>query len=245
MEKPALFGLAAALLTMITNIDSGSALISGALVKVTQTITGQKRQTITASGGSYVLPNLTTEPHKLEANAQPFRRYVPSCMVLQVGKNVLINVTMELGSASRQVEVSADPTTQDTSISEVVDQRRTVDLPLRGRQATDLTLLSGGASMPAGAVGRFITAHDYTSVAKVSISGGQQSANIDLPVGEGHDDRHSSVNLPFPFPDALQKFSVQTDRALYGLYHHAAVNVVTGSPARSSSPQAGVRVATG
>jgi hypothetical protein len=233
MGKLALFGLAAALLTMITIIDSGSALISGALVKVTQTITGQKRQTSTSSGGLYVLPNLTTEPHKLEANAPPFRRYVPSCMVLQGGKNVLINVNMKWGSASHQVEVIADPATQDTSISEVVDQRR------------NLTPVPGGASVPAGAVGRFITTHDYTWVATVSISGGQQSGNIDLPDGERHDDGHSSLNLPFPFPDALQKFSVQTNRALYGLYHYAAVNVVTGSPARSNSPLAGVRVATG
>lgn len=244
MGSQPLFGLAA-VLTMITIIDSSSALISSALVKVTQTITGQKRQTVTASDGSDVLPNLTIGPHKLEVNARPFRRYVPSGMVLQVGNNALINVTMELGSATQQVEVSADPATQDTSISEVADQRRIVDLPLSGRQATDLTLLSGCASVPAGAVGRFITTHDYTSVATVSISRGQQSGNIDLPDGAGHNDGHSSVNLQFPFPDALQKFSVPTNRALYGLYHYAAVNAVTGSPARSSSPKAGVRVVTG
>ena len=63
--------------------------------------------------------------------------------------------------------------------------------------------------------------------------------------GGDNNDTFSNVNLPFPFPDALQKFSVQTNRALYGLYHNAAVNAVTGSPARSNSPQAGVRVATG
>ena len=119
-------------------------------------------------------------------------------MVLQIGNNVLINVTMELSSASQQVEVFADPATQDTSISEVVDQRRIVDLPLSGRQARDLTLLSGRASVAAGAVGRFITTHDCTSVATVSISGGPQSADINLPGGEGHDDGHSSANLPFP-----------------------------------------------
>lgn len=233
-----MFGLAAALLTMITIIDSSSALISGALVKLTQTIAGQQRQTVTASDGSYVLPNLTIGPHKLEVNARTFRRYVPSGMVLQVGNNVLINVTMELGSASQQVEVSTDPATPDTSISEVADQRRMVDLPLSGRQATDFTLLSGCASVSAGAVGRFITTHHYTSVATVSISGGQQSGNVDLPDGEGHDVGYSSVKLQFPFPDALRKFSVQTNRALYGLYHYAAVNAVTGSPARSSSPKA-------
>ena len=83
---------------------------------------------------------------------------------------------MELSSASQQVEVFADPATQDTSISEVVGQRCIVDLPWSGRQATDLTLLSGAASVPAGVVGRFITTHDYTSVATVSIWGGTRAA---------------------------------------------------------------------
>jgi hypothetical protein len=80
MGQPALFGLAAALLKMSTIIDSSGTLISGALVKITQTVTGQERQTVTASDGSYVLPNLPIGPHKLEVNARPFRRYVPSRM---------------------------------------------------------------------------------------------------------------------------------------------------------------------
>jgi hypothetical protein len=245
LGKPASLGLAAALLTMITVIDSSSALISGAFVKVTQTATGQERQTVTASDGSYALPNPPIGPHKLEVDARPFRRYVPSGIVLQVD-NVLFNVTMELGSASQQVEVFADPATEDTSISEAVDQRRMVDLRFSGRQATDL--LSAGASVPLRARGRFITTHDYTWVATASSSGGQESGNNDLLDGGDHDDAHSSVNLPSPFPDALQEFSVQTDgvSALYGLHHHAGVNAVTRSPARSSSPKAaGVRVATG
>jgi hypothetical protein len=222
MGQPALFGLAAALLKMSTIIDSSGTLISGALVKITQTVTGQERQTVTASDGSYVLPNLPIGPHKLEVNARPFRRYVPSGIVVQVGDNALIYVTMELGSASQQVQVFADPATRDTSISELVDQHRIVDLPLSGRPATDLVLLSGSASVPAGATGRFITTLDYTSVATVLISGGQESGNDYLLDGGDHDDGHSGVNLPFPFPDALQEFNIQTNGV-----SDAAVNAVT------------------
>lgn len=238
MGQPALFGLAAALLKMITIIDSSSTLISGALVKITQTVTAQERQNVTASDGSYVLPNLPIGPHKLEVNARPFRRYVPSGIVVQVGDNALIYVTMELGSASQQVQVFADPATQDTSISELVDQPRIVDLPLSGRPATDSVLLSGGASGPAGATGRFITTLDYTSVATVSISGGQESGNDYLLDGGDHDDGHSGVNLPFPFPDALQEFNIRTNgvSAPYGLHHYAAVNAVTRHTAAPRRP---------
>src|SRR5436853_243008 len=76
--------------------------------------------------------------------------------------------------------------TQDTSVSEVIDQRRITDLPLNGRQATDLILLSGAASVPPGAAGRFITTHDYVSSVGVSIAGGQENGNNYLLDGADH-----------------------------------------------------------
>ena len=121
--------------------------------------------------------------------------------------------------------------TQDTSVSEVIDQRRIIDLPLNGRQATDLILLSGGANVPPNAAGRFITTHDYVSSVGVSIAGGQENGNNYLLDGGDHNDTHSNVNLPFPFPDALQEFSVQTNgvSARYGLHPYAVVNAITKS----------------
>src|SRR5207244_8411127 len=120
---------------------------------------------------------------------------------------------------------------QDKSISQVVDQRSIVDLPLNGRQATDLILLSGGAAIPPNAASRVITTHDYPSSVGVSIAGGQINGNNYLLDGGDHNDTHSNVNLPFPFPDALQEFSVQTSgvSARYGLHPGAVVNAVTKS----------------
>jgi hypothetical protein len=121
--------------------------------------------------------------------------------------------------------------TEDTSISQVVDQRRIVDLPLNGRQATDLILLSGGAVIPPNAASRVITTHDYPTAVGISVSGGQINGNNYLLDGGDHNDSHSNVNLPFPFPDALQEFSVQTNgvSSRYGLHPGAVVIVVTKS----------------
>jgi hypothetical protein len=121
--------------------------------------------------------------------------------------------------------------TEDTSISEVVDQRRIADLPLNGRQATDLILLAGGAAVPPGAGGRFVTSHDFPTSPGVSISGGQENGNNYLLDGGDHNDTHSNINLPFPFPDALQEFSVQSSgiSARYGVHPYGVVNVVTKS----------------
>jgi hypothetical protein len=215
-------------------LDASGAAVPNAQVKTTQTATGQISNTVTTSDGTYVLPNLPVGPYRLEVSAPAFSTYVQSGITLQVGNNVLINVTLQVGGVSQEVQVSANGAmveTQDTAISEVIDQRRIIDLPLNGRQATDLILLSGGANVPPGAAGRFITTHDYVSSVGVSIAGGQENGNNYLLDGGDHNDTHSSVNLPFPFPDALQEFSVQTNgvSARYGLHPYAVVNAVTKS----------------
>jgi hypothetical protein len=214
--------------------DPSGAVVAGVPVKATQTNTGQVLTTATGNDGSYVLPNLPIGPYRLEVSAPAFSKYVQSGIILQVGNNVQVNVTLQVGAMTQEVVVSSNAAmveTQDTSVSEVIDQRRIMDLPLNGRQATDLILLSGGANVPPGAAARFITTHDYASSTGVSVAGGQENGNSYLLDGADHNDTHSNVNLPFPFPDALQEFSVQTNgvSARYGLHPYAVVNAVTKS----------------
>ena len=213
--------------------DSSGAVVSGAQVKATQTDTGYVQTTVSNTEGLYSLPNLPVGPYKMDVTSQAFKGYTQSGIVLQVGNNVQINVSLEVGSVSEHIDVSADAAmvqTQDTSVSQVIDQRRIVDLPLNGRQATDLILLSGGAAQPPNST-RVITTHDYPTAVGVSVAGGQINGNNYLLDGADHNDSHSNVNMPFPFPDALQEFSVQTSgiSARYGLHPGSVVNVVTKS----------------
>jgi hypothetical protein len=212
--------------------DSTGAVIPSAQIKATQTETGQVRTTVSGTEGSYVLPDLRVGPYRLEVTAQGFMNYIQSGIILQVGNNVEIDVALQVGAVSQEMSVSANAAmveTQSTSVSEVIDQRRIIALPLNGRQATDLILLTGGAAVAPSAAGRFITTHDYPTAVGVSIAGGQANANNYLLDGADHRDTHSNVNLPFPFPDALQEFSVQTGglSARSGLQAGALVNVVT------------------
>jgi hypothetical protein len=214
--------------------DSTGAVVPGVRIKATQADTGQVRSTVSSSDGTYVLPNLAVGPYNVEITADGFKAYVQSGIILQVGNNVQINAALEIGAVTQELRVAANAAmveTQDTSISQVVDQRRIVDLPLNGRQATDLILLSGGAAIPPNAASRVITTHDYPSSVGVSIAGGQINGNNYLLDGGDHNDTHSNVNLPFPFPDALQEFSVQTSgvSARYGLHPGAVVNAITKS----------------
>lgn len=214
--------------------DLTGAILPNARVDAIQVETGRSRETVSGADGSYVLPNLPVGPYRLEVTAASFSKFVQSGIILQVGNNVQINVTLQIGALAQEMSVSANVAmveTQNTSISEVVDQRRIIELPLNGRQATDLIMVAGGAAVAPSAVGRFITTHDYPTSVGVSVSGSQPNSNNYLLDGADHRDTHSNVNLPYPFPDALQEFSVQTGglSARNGTQSGALVNVVTKS----------------
>src|SRR3989441_526292 len=218
--------------------DPTGAVVPNAQVKAVHTNTGQVRATVSTSNGSYALPNLPVGPYSLEVTTPGFERYVNSGILLEVGNQVQVNVTLRLGDTTQEVRVSADATmvqTQDTSISEVVNQRRIIDLPLNGRQATELILLAGGAMrVPAAGFGggnAIVTTKNYPGSAAFSVGGGQATGNNYVMDGADNNDSFSNVNLPFPFPDALQEFSVQTNglSTQFGLHPGSVVNVITKS----------------
>ena len=102
--------------------DSAGASVPNAQVKATQTATGQVTNTASGSDGAYILLNLPIGPYKLEVAAPSFSTSVHSGIILQVGNNVQINVTLRLGAVSQEVFVVANAAmveTQETSISEV------------------------------------------------------------------------------------------------------------------------------
>ncbi len=215
---------------VITDASGGP--ISGAALKATQTDTGMVRSSASESDGTYVLSNLPVGPYRLEAVATGFRPYVQTGIVLQINTNPVVNVTLQVGSLSQEVEVSANATmveTQTNSVSQVIDQRRAVDLPLNGRQPTQLILLSGAAVTAPGS--DMASSKNYPSSVTIAVAGGQANGTYYLLDGGDHNDAFGAINLPLPFPDALQEFSVQTNAipASYGVRAGAVVNLVTKS----------------
>ena len=215
-----------------TITDPSGATIAGAPVTVQQTNSGYKRTVASGTDGAYVFLNLPVGPYTLQVAVQGFSNYTQSGIVIQVGDNLQVNVTLTVGAVTEQVQVSAGAPmveTESTAVSEVMDQSRIVDLPLNGRNATQLILISGAAA--SAPVGDMATTKNYPSSVTITIAGGQANGTNYLLDGGDNNDAFSNVNLPFPFPDALQEFSVQTTglSARYGLHPGAVVNVVTQS----------------
>ncbi len=216
--------------------DPSSAPIPSAKVTATQTATGLVRETQTGADGSYVLPDLPVGPYKMEVQANGFGLSVETGIRLEVGDSATVNVTLRLGQIAQQVDVSANASlvkTDTTAVSQVIDQARIVDLPLNGRQATQLIMLSGAANDvgPANGQSDLTGSKNYFSSDAISVAGGQANGTNYLLDGGEHMDVFSNVNLPLPFPDALQEFSVETSSlsARYGMHAGAVVNTVTKS----------------
>jgi hypothetical protein len=211
--------------------DESGAVLPGVEVTVTQTDTGLTRTAFTSDSGAYVLPNLPIGPYRMTVTLQGFNTYVQEGIVLQVQTNPSIDVALKVGQISEQVLVTAAAAmveTRSTGVGQVIDNQRVVELPLNGRQATELIFLSGLAtSAPAGDLN---TNKNYPTVT-ISVAGGQANGMTYIMDGGTHNDPFNNLNLPTPFPDALQEFKVETSAlpARYGHHAASAVNLVTKS----------------
>ena len=214
--------------------DNTGAAIAGAEVKIIETEKQIVRNTNSDPQGRYTLPNLPVGPYRLEVTAAGFKSYVQSGILLQVGNNVQINVTMQVGAISEHVEVTAGAAMVETR--ENTD--RAGDRPAAHHgpaaewpagHAVDPALGRRAANRGGGMVG----SKNYYSSTTISVAGGQANGINYLLDGGDHNDAMTNVNMPFPFPDALQEFSVETSAlpARFGLHPGAVVNVVTKSGA--------------
>src|SRR5262249_34770076 len=178
-------------------MDQSSAILPGVEVTVTQTETGFMRSVVTNETGAYVLPNLPVGPYRLEAALPGFRTYVRSGIVLQVGNNTEIKVLLNVGQVSETVEVQADTAlveTRATGISQVIDNTRVLELPLNGRQVSELVLLSGAATT--STQGTLNPGSRNYPTLIIQVAGGMQAGltyNLD---GGTHTDPYNNLNLP-------------------------------------------------
>jgi hypothetical protein len=209
--------------------DESGAVLPGVTVTATQTDTGFTRGVVTDGEGAWVMPNMPTGPYRLEVALQGFRTYVQTGIVLQVGATPTLNAVLAVGNLEETVSVEAATPIVDirsAGISEVVENERILELPLQGRQVTDLIVLAGAAVQTGTASNR-----SMQGGVAVAVAGGQSFGVAYLLDGAMHNDPQNNLNLPLPFPDALQEFSVATSglSAQNGMHSGAAVNAVTKS----------------
>lgn len=208
--------------------DPSGGAVAGAEVRLIQAATGAERTATSGADGVYTLPDLSVGTYRLEITKSGFNKYVQTGIVLQVGVSPTINVSLTVGAVTQEVTVQAEAAmveTQSTGVGQVTASQEVQNLPLNGRQLTDLLTLSGAVGQ-----GRAFRA-SYPSSAVVSVAGGTQGSVSYWLDGGTHNDPLSNQNLPLPFPDTVQEFKVETSSlpAQYGVHPAGAVNAVTKS----------------
>src|SRR5882724_5340664 len=208
--------------------DQSGAVLPGVEVTATQTETGVRRTTVTNEPGHYVLPNLPLGAYRLEAALPGFRTFVQSGLVLQVNSNPTINIVLQVGQVSEQVEVQANAglvETRSLSVGQVMDTTRIVELPLNGRNAQELVLL-GGAAQQVSPAGGYSFGGTRLAIATAGSIGTGTDYTLD---GIRHIDPYDSLALPLPFPDALAEFKTEIGGQSAAQARGSQVSAVTKS----------------
>lgn len=217
-----------------TVTDQTGAVVAGAAVQITDPASGQSREVKTNEQGYFVVPSLRPSRYDVSITVSGLSPYRQTGITLLADQNVTVNASLSLSQSNQAITVSAEAmqvNTTTAALSEVVDQRRVVDLPLNGRNAASLLLVVAGASpAPINDVDQGNT-KTFPAAVIVSTNGTRQNQVSFRLDGANNNDLYTNVNQPFPFPDALQEFSVQTSNysAKYGGNAGGVVNVVTKS----------------
>lgn len=213
--------------------DTSDALMSGVEITVTNTATSVSRRTVSNEQGNYSVPFLQPGQYRISAQAAGFRPLSRDGINLAVDQVARIDIKMEVGQVTESIEVSADAALVDSSnatLGVVVENRRVVDLPLNGRNALALVMLTPAVISQAGPTNSGF-ANRGTALSAVSINGGPSVFNnYVLDGGNNNQAQQSDINVQ-PAVDAVEEFKVQhnTMSAEYGFTAGGVVNVVTKS----------------
>ena len=210
--------------------DPSGANVPGAKVTATETGTGFARNVVSDANGQYVIPNLRPTQYTLAVEAQGFENFAQKNITLLANQSATVDIRLQLGSGIQTVSVTGraplvNTTTQ--TLSDVVGEERMVELPLNGRNAVELMSLVAGAS---GVSVQTVTGQaKLPGATNANINGSRDNQTSYSLDGANYLDQYYNVNIPFPFPDALQEFSVQTNNysSRYGENAGGVVNVVT------------------
>ena len=215
-----------------TITDSTGAAVPGATVTATRTGTGEITTASTDAQGNFVFPSLRPATYTLVASAPGMASLTQAGTVLQADQALTVNMSLKVGSATESVTVSVAPPQVDTTtgtLSQVIDESRVNDLPLNGRNAATLTNLVPGVVVASSLNIDQGQTKTFPVVSAVTINGTRANQVNYMLDGGNNVDEYTNVNAPFPFPDVLQEFSVQTSNynAQYGQNAGGVVNIVT------------------
>jgi hypothetical protein len=210
--------------------DQTGGAIAGATVTVTDVARGVTRALTTDNAGQYVAPSLNPGTYTIRAEAKGFRSAEHSGVLIEVGQNIRLDLTVQPGEQTQTVTVTGEVPaidTTDATLGGTVSNDSINALPLNGRNFERLLQLRPGVVTAVG-----------TGSGQTSTNGRRQGQDLLLVEGIAQIGQSGGVNgimnvvyrggdssslLPI---DAIQEFNTeQNPKAEYGLKDGSVVNV--------------------
>ena len=216
-----------------TVTDPSAAVIAGARLTLINTGTSEKRTAQSSETGTFLFPSLPPGVYELSAERDGFKRAIRSSIQLSVQDALSFDLALQVGDVTETVEVQAAALALETatsSLGQVIDNRKILDLPLNGRNTLALVALTPGVQPMGGFGGLPATGNAYGQ-GNFSVSGSRGlTTEVIL---DGAPVNASLFNAPafIPSVDAVEEFKVQTNNfsAEFGRTGGGVVNVVMKS----------------
>jgi hypothetical protein len=207
--------------------DQSGAVVPGTKLTLVNSGTNETHSMVVGDNADFVFTQLAPGQYTLTTEHEGFRKDVRTGISLEVGQEARIDVALQVGALSEQVEVTAAApliSSESAAIGNVVDQKKVVELPLNGRGYLQLAFLQPGVSAPAqGSTIGFRGG--------MNIAGSNEVSTQYILDGVDNNDEASNQPLHTPVLDAVQEFRVLTGTysAEYGRQSGGQVVVTTKS----------------
>lgn len=218
-----------------TVVDPSGAAVPDAKVTVRNSASGLSETIPTGTDGTFLFPRLPVGVYRLSVEKAGFSTYNQEGIELSVNQAANVGVSLRVGRVAEEITVTSNAelvTTRSATVGQLVDARRVLDLPLDGRTPQSLVFLAvGTVDLTDKYCGLGCHGGVYPGEQQAGVNGaGPGNVNYQLD-GAGHNDTYLNTNLPFPNPDSIQEFNLQSDNltAEYGNAASGTVNIVTKS----------------
>lgn len=213
--------------------DSSGASVPGARIEVKNEETGLERKAVTNDSGFYIVPALPVGRYSITVEANGFKRKTFTGLVLEVNQEARIDLALEVGQVTESVTVAGSQAllqTEDASVGHVIGNQYTTNIPLNGRDFSQLVLLTPGAVTRPGAATYNQGAATGSLGSGVSI-GGRDNQNNFMMDGANNNARQFGNIAIKPSIDAIQEFKVQSNSysAEFGQAAFGQINLITKS----------------
>jgi hypothetical protein len=196
-----------------TVADSSGAVVPNVSITVTSKDTGLTRKTTSNQAGNYVVPLLPVGEYSITAEVTGFKRKTVTGIVVQVNQEPRVDVVLEVGAVTESVTVSGQTTqlqTENAVVGQVVDNRYTTQIPLNGRDFSQLLLLSPGTTTRPGGFDLSVGSATGSLGSGIAIGGRDSQNNFTLDGASNNARQFGNIAIR-PSIDAIQEFKVQTN----------------------------------